>query len=414
MKIELVNDGLGNIVGSAVIVVFGLLVLLPRPRSRAQWSFAAFALSIGVATAASNIEFSAPAWPTDLMWVLLGVGHVIALAGLFGFVGATMGRSSMRSWRLLAPFFLILVGIMTLGFWRPGQVLPANVAVGLPETKALIPGIFLAIVFFAAAWTAALALARWARNQPADERVRAAILSSALVLYPTAVGTYGTGLDHLLWIALDLGTMLAAATLCLAWLATARTGPARRAAIIAALLPPLAVTVAMWLAADGLRWTAGVSRILMTGLAAFAILRYHAFGIHARLRFGISKSAVAAVFVGVFFAVSELAQQFFGERSGNEYYGIAAAGLLVVAIAPLQRLADRLAAKAVPIQNPAVDRMVQEEIFHEAVQAASRDGVVTRREEVHLARIADRLGIGAERALQLRGPDVGDGRRNRR
>lgn len=167
-------------------------------------------------------------------------------------------------------------------------------------------------------------------------------------------------------------------------------------------------TAATFAALVAPEYTYPFGRILGTLLLVYAVLRGQIAGIDAKARFTLSKSAVAAVFVGVFFAGSELAQQFFGDQTGNEYYGIAAAGLLVVAIAPIQRLADRLATQAIPVQGGNGDRTAQEEIYHEAVQAASRDGIITRREEMHLARIADRLGISAERALQLRDPDMDD------
>lgn len=89
-----------------------------------------------------------------------------------------------------------------------------------------------------------------------------------------------------------------------------------------------------------------------------------------------------------------------------EYLGIVAAGLLVVAIAPLQRLADRLAQVAVPGPYPdARSRAAArgaEAAYMAGVRAAARDGEITRREERHLADMAEHLHIGPKRALELR------------
>ncbi|HVM45125.1 MAG TPA: hypothetical protein VM582_04250, partial [Candidatus Thermoplasmatota archaeon] len=83
----------------------------------------------------------------------------------------------------------------------------------------------------------------------------------------------------------------------------------------------------------------GIMRTVGILLLVYAIVRHQLLGIDVKVRWGISKSTVAAVFIAVFFVASEAAQQFFGDSLGSTYVGIAAAGALVFAMAPLQRAA---------------------------------------------------------------------------
>ncbi|MGQ0535366.1 MAG: hypothetical protein ACT4PT_04765 [Methanobacteriota archaeon] len=66
--------------------------------------------------------------------------------------------------------------------------------------------------------------------------------------------------------------------------------------------------------------------------------------------------------------------------------GIAAAGLLVFAIAPLQRVADRVANAAMPGVRAPAERGAAERraLYREHVELAYRDGVVNRDERLQL------------------------------
>lgn len=153
--------------------------------------------------------------------------------------------------------------------------------------------------------------------------------------------------------------------------------------------------------------TAGV---VMLG---YAVLRGQISGLDLKIRFAISKSTVAGVFIAVFFVASEATQQFFGETLGSTYVGIATAGALVFAMAPLQRAAERLAARAVPvtpmpsgIAAPVTASVPagadNEDLYIRAARLALRDRIVTAEEELDLIELAERLGIGARRAAELR------------
>ena len=150
----------------------------------------------------------------------------------------------------------------------------------------------------------------------------------------------------------------------------------------------------------------GALRVGMMVLLAVALLKRPVLGAETRLRIALSKSTVAAVFVTVFFVASEAAQQFFGATLGGTYVGIAAAGMLVFAMAPLHRAAERLAGKAVPVnasgwgppEGAPADR---ETSYRHAVELALRDRHLTRDEERRLLQLAHHLGIPPVRAAAI-------------
>lgn len=409
MSVGLLHGGLGNIVGSLVIVALGIVVLLPRPRQRAQRSFAIFAIGIGLGTGASNLVFTDPAWPTELMWGLLGAGHAVALFALVGFVGATTGRPHGRDAWLLAVCFVVVAAVLTSGYLQPERLDAGMRILNFPDNRTIVPATFVASIFFAASWAAAMMLARWASGKTTAEQGQAVLLSSALVTYPAVIGTMGVRAELPLWSGLAWGTMLGAALVALAWLWTARRSASTRTVVVAALVPLLLVCAGMLLNASTAPWAPGASRIVMTALVAFAILRYHALGIDAKLRFGISKGSVAGVLVAVVFLVSEGAQSLFG--ADKQWLGLVAGALVVFAIAPLQRAADRLAEAAVPRDQPAREAIAGAEARYRAVAARYlRDGVLSPDEEATLAHLASDLGISAGRSFELRQEALREGR----
>ncbi len=115
---------------------------------------------------------------------------------------------------------------------------------------------------------------------------------------------------------------------------------------------------------------------------------------------------VVGSLVAVFFVVSEGAQTLFGAETGNEYYGIAAAGLLVLGIAPLQRFADRVAEKAVPRNLPGDTAEAQ---YRMALRIALANGSLNREEERLLAELADRVGLSVSQVMDMRAQEMGGG-----
>jgi len=75
---------------------------------------------------------------------------------------------------------------------------------------------------------------------------------------------------------------------------------------------------------------------------------------------------------------------------------------MLVGIAPMQRVAERVANAAAPALAPEAPRSEKEKAYRNALRIAFRDRKVTREEELQLAHLAEQLGIGAGRAMELR------------
>lgn len=128
--------------------------------------------------------------------------------------------------------------------------------------------------------------------------------------------------------------------------------------------------------------------ILFVALLAHGILRTQLFDIDLRLRLGVRRGTLAAVFLAVFFIVAQLAQNFLSASYGWALGGIAA-GLLLFALAPLQRLAERIADAALPgaTGTPEYLSFRKLQVYQAALEGAYEDGEVTPKERAMLERL---------------------------
>ncbi len=169
------------------------------------------------------------------------------------------------------------------------------------------------------------------------------------------------------------------------------------------LATTLAIVALVVVLAGSTPLTSGLASIVFAGLTAYALARHRLFDIDVKLRWGISRTTLAAVFIAVFFIASEAAQEFFGETLGSQYVGILAAGALVFVIAPLQRVADRVADKAMPGVK-AVGEMTGEErveAYWQAAVTAWGDGVIDVRERALLDRFRKSLALSEDDAHRI-------------
>lgn len=279
------------------------------------------------------------------------------------------------------------------------------------ELLVVLGGLYAAVVLLALR-------ARPARDPSRSEVTQLALLGVALaMLNAFALGGWGIPASADPLAAGDPMELLFRASFTLFWLGVAglwgwnmtqagvETRRIHRAALlgILGLLAAGAVYYAVLPSADpGSNVMRGVMRTLGVGLLAYGILRHDLAGLDAKVEWTVSKTTVAGVFVAVFFIVSEGAQVLFAGFAQNELLGVIAAGALLFALAPIQRLADRIAERAVP--SGATD---EEETYRITAAKYLADGELTAEEERHLARLADRLGIDAERAVELR-QEVGE------
>ena len=142
--------------------------------------------------------------------------------------------------------------------------------------------------------------------------------------------------------------------------------------------------------------------LVYVALTAYGIAVYHLFDIELRLKWTLERGTMAAAFIAVFFVVSEGAATILSDRLGT-LAGLFATGLLVFALAPLQRSAERLADAALPaVQDTPEYRAYRKfQIYGEALVEAGSDGPITPVGRLALEKLRESLGLDAEEAAEL-------------
>lgn len=378
--------GLPNVLVGVVIVALAVLVYRAGPSRLQNRIVALFLFVIGVSEGiAVGLRFMAadPATAYGL-WNVRIVGLSIFPAVLFALYGTLPSRWTGWLGTTRARWGLVL---LTLGFLALYLVqFPLHLVRGMDYVDALgvwggdtsgamtrVWAIYVALTLFAGLATA------W-----------------------SARGNVRTGLerDKVRWLLVGI----------LGWTVLAIVTNATPI-----LLEPLYSIDPLWQAALGFYGSAAASFVLAVAIG-YGILKAQLLDVELKLKRGISHSTVAAIFIAVFFVVSEGAQVVLGDVAGNELLGILAAGALVFALAPLQRLAGRISEAALPDveDTPAYRERRGREIYAAAVESALIDGVITDAERDVLATLADQFGLSAGEARALErevaeGADVAGG-----
>ncbi len=394
-----------NLVGALAVMSLGVWMLTVKPRTTAAKGFAILAIGFGGYFAMNHLS-SIVHLPGVLVNVWAPVFTSLWISGLI-IMAFTFPRALTRQDR----------GALGIAAAAAATIIVVRVSAQLAFAPNMPIDRF-ARDFLMTASTAAffgylvLLVLRYRSSEDLGFKQQAVLTAGSITLFLGFVSTYGiamqpgrsilfaTGADRALVFTTFVIMSLVAGT----WLTLTR-GPTRRMAVVMLFLSLSTMLTGLVMAALRIEGGHGIARILLAASLAYAVVQHGLLGIDVKLRFAISKSTIAAVFIAVFFIASETAQQFFGDTLGSTYVGIAAAGALVFAMAPLQRVAERLAEKAVPPitpPSPMADATRAAATYQAAVRAALRDGRVTRNEEVHLAEVAELLGLGPRDATRLR------------
>jgi hypothetical protein len=137
-------------------------------------------------------------------------------------------------------------------------------------------------------------------------------------------------------------------------------------------------------------------------LTSYAIAVYNVIEIDLRIKTGLKQSTVAAAFVALFFVVSEGSAALLSDTFGT-LAAIAATGVLLFFISPLQELASRVSDRAMPeVQDtPEYRHFRKLQIYGEAVRHASVGGEIDAVQRVALDRLRDELALPAEEATSF-------------
>ena len=415
-----------------VLAIFAVWLLALSPRQRATRALATLMIGMSVA------------WSFDLVWLLLKPGvqaritfvtpvsmTVIGLATVY-FLSVYprprgwLGKSRWGGWTMLA----IGAAFAALFYRAPELYARFEIIDGAPAHVDNGP-----LVLLSNAWTltAVAMLYVFALDlrsaQPGPLRrslvlVLAGFLTSMLVwtgalflndvtgrLDPRAIDASFARVAYVLEEASFLAALGAAAIVIVhAWRsseATIRREAHAIGGLVAVTIGIVATVTFLGGRPDQEDWISPAQGIVdalggvaIAAFAGYALLKHRLFDIDVRLRWTISRGTVAAIFVAVFFAASQVAQNFLEDSMGWALGGLIA-GVMLFAIAPVQRLAERVAVTAVPVQaSPPEDRKV--ELYRMALALALSDRLITRDEERHLARLAEELGVTHTQALAAR------------
>jgi hypothetical protein len=137
-------------------------------------------------------------------------------------------------------------------------------------------------------------------------------------------------------------------------------------------------------------------------LTAYGIASANLFDIDLRVKWTLERGTVAAVFVAVFFVVSEGVETLLSDQVGS-VLGILATGALVFLLAPLQRVAERISNRAMPsVQDTDEYKSFRKlQVYGEALGEAMLDGVVTPIERAVLDRLRIQLDLSEVDAMAL-------------
>lgn len=142
--------------------------------------------------------------------------------------------------------------------------------------------------------------------------------------------------------------------------------------------------------------------LLAVPLIAYGVLRAHLFDIDLRIRWTIKQSTLATVVVTLIFLFSEGADRYLSAELGD-FAGLLAAAIVVFFLAPLQRVAERVASAAMPNteNTPEYAAYRKMQVYEAAVAEALPDGNISERERALLNSLRDSLGISTADAEAL-------------
>jgi hypothetical protein len=421
-------DAIFNATTAGVMALFGVWVLTLKPRSRRSLFLGWFAVIHGASYVLFNLWDVSSSSPDGFRFVntinlVSAAASTAALSGVAYEILRDHGVSGRTAWRTAWPTVLATaVAVWYLAGLSLG--IPPVLQINYVMLAAAACAFSVFVVAFGALPLVFAWLYRTAEARQVEKRRGLLTMSVALVFWPAMIGVYGLR-QYLFsgpffqyhYLAAGL-FVLAAGILWLFNIAVdARLSRAARNAawVVFAALAFGAFDAVVLAKAFDYSFNSGgpffgLARLATVVILAHAILNQQVLGMDVKLRFALSKSTIAAVFIAVFFIVSETAQPFFGTQFNSAYVGIAGAGALVFAMAPLQRAAERLAEKAVPVTaaaapgrtpGPAADGDGQEAIYRKALRVALRDRVLTRAEEGHLYDLAEALRIPPRRAHEM-------------
>lgn len=399
--------------GAFLMMALAIWVWRVRPSARLNRVFAAVVTAIAISILFLNLRWASFYLGDPNVWVpplleLLTAVVLVAVAGLLLVLSRMFwpkGRLSRVG--VLVAAISLLVHIFAWGsrflasFAQSSPPAPAEIALALSQEVAQM-AIMVLLVGLAMGYRAT------GRGAP-HRRWQIATVAIAMGVFPMYVqGAITVAPPSVLpTLSTDLFFLVAILVVAGAWVWAAMGENGRLAWFTAWVILGVSlagVAAGVWFGFDTAinSGAIGVLRVAATGLLAYAIVRHQLFDIDLKIKWGISRGTLAAIFIATFFVVSELVSGLLSQTIGI-VSGVLITGVLVFALSPLQRIADRLADSAMPHvrDTEAYRRKRAGEIYRAAVGSALEDGVVTEKERDVLATLAQELGLGPKDCREI-------------
>lgn len=152
--------------------------------------------------------------------------------------------------------------------------------------------------------------------------------------------------------------------------------------------------------------------LLEVPLIAYGILSTQLFDIDLKLKWTIRQSTLAAIVIATIYFATEAADRLLSDQLGA-WPGLIAAALIVYFLAPLQRIAERVANHAMPqtTNTPEYLAYRKMQVYEAALTEALGGDGISQKERALLTRLRESLGVSADdaRAMEddLRARSVG-------
>jgi hypothetical protein len=390
--------------GSGVLLIaLGLFVLTVKPRRHANLALAAFGVGLGALQFVNNVTDSGS--PEDVFLGYLGLPFMWMAGLALFYLALNFPRPLATEERRL-----VILPLAAYGINVARSLATATNAIGVVNAFLSLTSIRL-VFAFALLLLALRFLAADSRTRARDRRLLV-LMSAALLVYPEMI--FGLGLPTANFDPAASTAIFGVGViglLVVLWLRNTRVDDleearwARNLALLTLGVPLLGMLLSAPLGGPGQpsadSGILGLTRVFMVAVLAYAILRYQLLDIDLKVKWTIKQSTLGAVFIGVFFVVSELAENVFSSTVGP-YVGIAAAGALVFALAPLQHFAERVANTAMPGVR-ALGEMSHPErlaLYRAQARVVWADGHLSVEERQILDIAREHLGLSLEEAMK--------------
>lgn len=406
---------LGMASGVALLLT-GLALAAARPRRDGGWVFVAFLLAWGLETTLFNSLSFMPDLSTLLLVQRIALA-VLVVEFLFlvhftvRFTRSHDSAHRLWSWGALA----LAVGVGSLFALDPGLFAELN-------DDSVLSTVLISVPKFGAFFvTVGILAARHRETRSHIEHREVRIVLVALCLYAAYTAGFYLSLYGLIWVTetptlteqilanlFALGTAFLLAVAAWTWRTDPvpeRWDPRDRPALVGAIVVPLVIGLV-----TGTAETVALPRVDLFGLlrigaallVTYGLLKFEIFDIDRKVKTGIRGSVIAGAFVLMFFGVSETVEVLISDAAGT-WAGLGAAGVLTVALRPLEKQAHRIADRAMPDVDDSDEYEEKRsfEVYQAAVERAARDEVLTDREKEILSGLREDLDLRDSEARRI-------------